>query len=182
MHVYTSMVCLLLVLFFSATGVTLNHPDWAFGGSVSRQTATGSLPAGWNQGGTINWLTVTEHLRSAHNVKGAVSSYTADDTQGSVTFKLPGYSAETFIDVAAGTYDLTVVAQGPIAVLNDLHKGRDTGSSWRWVIDVSGIFLVVLSLSGLFLQFFLRKRRRSAYVTASVGAVISLALLWIAMS
>ena len=28
LHIYTSMVSLLVVLFFAATGVTLNHPDW----------------------------------------------------------------------------------------------------------------------------------------------------------
>jgi hypothetical protein len=28
LHIYTSMVSLVAVLFFALTGVTLNHPDW----------------------------------------------------------------------------------------------------------------------------------------------------------
>ena len=30
-HVYTSMISLLIVLFFGLTGITLNHPKWTFG-------------------------------------------------------------------------------------------------------------------------------------------------------
>ena len=30
-HVYTSMISLLIVLFFGLTGITLNHPKWIFG-------------------------------------------------------------------------------------------------------------------------------------------------------
>ena len=45
-HVYTSMISLLVVLFFGLTGITLNHPDWTFGGSATKDTHTGTLPAG----------------------------------------------------------------------------------------------------------------------------------------
>ncbi|MEO6123457.1 MAG: PepSY-associated TM helix domain-containing protein [Ilumatobacteraceae bacterium] len=34
-HVDTSMISLLVVLFFGITGITLNHPDWTFGDSTS---------------------------------------------------------------------------------------------------------------------------------------------------
>ncbi len=33
-HVYTSMIALLVVLFFAVTGLTLNHPEWTFGSDV----------------------------------------------------------------------------------------------------------------------------------------------------
>ena len=31
LHIYLSMLGLAAVLFFSVTGITLNHPDWVFG-------------------------------------------------------------------------------------------------------------------------------------------------------
>ena len=37
-HVYTSMVALLIVLFFGVTGITLNHPKWTFGDDVDTTT------------------------------------------------------------------------------------------------------------------------------------------------
>ncbi|MFK8024749.1 MAG: PepSY-associated TM helix domain-containing protein, partial [Ilumatobacter sp.] len=62
-------------------------------------------------------------------------------------------------------------------VLSDFHTGTDTGGAWSWAIDASAIFLIVVSLSGLVLQFFLRKRRRSAYVSVGVGGAIVAVLI-----
>ncbi len=179
-HVYTSMVSLLIVLFFAITGVTLNHPDWTFGTKGSRVDTTGSLPDGWNADGKVDWLVVSEHLRSADNVRGAIDEFDGDPTDATITFKGPGYQADAFIS-ESGTYDLTVTTQGAMAVINDLHKGRHTGSSWRWLIDVSGIGLAVVALTGMFLQFFLRKRRRSAFASAAVGLVVLGFLAYVAI-
>ncbi len=63
--------------------------------------------------------------------------------------------------------------------MNDLHKGRDTGSSWKWLIDASAVVLIVISLTGIVLQLVLRKRRRSAFVTAGVGSVLFLIAVWL---
>jgi uncharacterized protein len=179
-HVYTSMISLLVVLFFAITGVTLNHPDWTFGTSGSRTETSGSLPAGWNADGKVDWLVVSEHLRSADNVHGAVAEHDGDVTDATITFLGPGYQADAFI-TKDGTYDLTVTTQGAMAVINDLHKGRHTGTSWRWLIDVSGIGLAVVAFTGMTLQFFLRKRRRSAFVSAGVGTIILGFLAYVAV-
>ena len=45
LHIYTSMVSLVAVLFFAATGVTLNHPDWL--AAESTRELTGQLPPTW---------------------------------------------------------------------------------------------------------------------------------------
>ena len=180
-HVYTSMICFLVVLFFSVTGLTLNHPTWTLGKSETRTTTKGTLPAGWKTGGTVDWLRVAEYLRATHNLRGAVAEHDSDTKQGSITFKGPGYSADAFFQVATGTYDLTVEAQGLLGVVNDLHKGRDARSSWKWAIDASAILLVVISLTGLLLQFFLRKRRTSALSSAVAGSVILAVLTWLAL-
>jgi uncharacterized protein len=180
-HVYTSMICFLVVLFFAATGLTLNHPTWTLGKSQTRATTRGTLPTDWRGGSTIDWLRVAEYLRATHGLRGEVAEHDADAKQGSITFKGPGYSADAFFQVATGTYDLTVEAQGLLGVMNDLHKGRDTRSSWKWAIDASAVFLVVISITGLMLQFFLRKRRSSALSTAVVGCVIVGILAWLTL-
>jgi hypothetical protein len=63
-----------------------------------------------------------------------------------------------------------------LGMINDLHRGRDAGSAWAWVIDAAGIFLVLLSLTGLGLLFYLRKVRFSALLTLAGGAALIIIL------
>lgn len=174
LHVYTSMVSLVVVLFFAATGVTLNHPDWL--ASERTEDVQGTLPAGWKTANGIDWLLVAEHLRATQGVHGTVADRTADDRQAALTFRAPGYSADAFIDLANGSYRLTTAYQGAIGVINDLHRGRDSGSAWAWLIDVAGIFLVLLSLTGLGLLFYLKKIRLRALGVMTAGAALAIAL------
>lgn len=183
LHVYTSMIALLIVLFFGITGITLNHPTWTFGDEVDRTTVSGTLtvdPVAAD--GTVDWLSIAESIRAEYDVKGTVADFGLDGTEGTILFTNPGYSADLFFETTDASFDLTVEQQGFVAVMNDLHKGRDTDSAWRWVIDVSAVFLVAISLTGLTMQFFLRKRRRSALVSAGVGALVSIALIVLTIS
>lgn len=178
LHIYTSMVSLLVVLFFAATGVTLNHPDWLAGERTDE--LTGTLPSTWKTSNGIDWLVVDEHLRAARGVHGAVADRRDDDREASLTFRAPGYSADCLIDVSNGSYRLTVSYQGAVGVLNDLHRGRDAGRAWAWLIDVAGVFLVVLSLTGLGLLVYLKKVRLTGVATLVAGAALVVALAMIA--
>lgn len=177
------MLALLVVVFFGVTGVTLNHPGWTLGFPPSEESVAGTLPAGWQStDGSVEFLTVSEYLRSQHDIKGEVSDFGETATDAFLSYRGPGYSADAFVDISTGSYELNIEEQGWIGVLNDLHKGRDTESSWNWLIDVSGIFLVAISVTGLALQLLLSKRRRSALVVAAIGAALTLLLIVIAVS
>lgn len=178
LHVYTSMIALLVVLFFGATGITVNHPEWTFGVDPTSSSYTGTLPDGWTaDDGTVEFLTISEFLRSEYDVDGDVADFGTDATDGWVSYRGPGYSADVFFDLDTGDYTLNVEEQGWIGVMNDLHKGRDTDSSWNWLIDVSGGFLVLISLTGLGIQLLMKKRRRTALAWALVGTVVTIMLI-----
>ncbi len=179
LHIYTSMASLMVVLFFAATGVTLNHPDWL--ADESTHELTGRMPANWKSAKGVDWLVVDEYLRSTQGVHGTVSDHSADDAQASLTFKAPGYGADCFIKLSDGSYRLTVSYQGAIGVLNDLHRGRDSGRSWAWLIDVSGFFLVFLSLTGLGLLWYLKKVRLKGLLTLVVGVTLLIMLAKLAL-
>jgi len=182
LHVYTSMIALLVVLFFGVSGLTLNHPTWTFGDQVDVRTETGTLPSGYlNSSGEVDFLAVSEFVRDTYDVTGRVDSYDVVNGQGSIAYKNPGYAADLFFAVDGGTYELRIEQQGWVGVMNDLHKGRDANSTWKWVIDVSAILLVVISLTGLLMQFFLRKRRRSALISAGAGVAVLLVLIYLAV-
>lgn len=177
LHVYTSMISLLIVLFFSLTGITLNHPDWTFGTVETRRELSGTLPSGWLRGETVDWLTVAEDLRAAHHLSGRVQDPRFDAGEASLSFRAPGYSADVLIEAPSGRYTVNVDAQGFVAVMNDLHRGRDAGGAWAWVIDVSGVFLAVISATGLALLFYLRKIRVQALFAMVGGGAVVVALM-----
>jgi len=177
LHVYASMLALLIVLFFGITGLTLNHPDWVFGGGTTVETVHGTFPFPATSDGTVAWLPIAEHVRTTDDVKGTVANFEVTGTQGSIAFTNPGYAATLLFDTTTGDYELTVEQQGFLAVMNDLHKGRDAGPAWRWTIDLAAIFLVAIAVTGLLMQLVLRKRRRSALLTAAAGVAVCVALI-----
>lgn len=175
LHIYLSMVSFAVVLFFSFTGLTLNHPNWLGGDKQVVEKNKGKLNVNWvNQPDTnkIAKLEIVEFLRKTHNVKGLVSEFRIDDIEVSISFKGPAYSCDAFIDREKGTYEVSEIKMGIVAVMNDLHKGRDSGKSWGWIIDISAIFLILVSLSGLILLFFIKKRRFSGLITGLIGLLI----------
>jgi uncharacterized protein len=175
LHIYLSMGSFALVLFFSATGLTLNHPDWFAGRQKTTEhhgVADNALlrPSGADG---ADKLGLVEMLRAREHVHGAVSDFRVDDTQIAVSFRAPGYTADAFIDRDTGKYDLTEVQNGLVAVMNDLHKGRDAGKVWAAVIDVSAVLLVLVSLTGLVLMWFVYKRRLSGFTLAGLATIVS---------
>ena len=175
-HIYLSMIGLASVLFFSVTGLTLNHPEWTFGQVERTERAEGRLDPSWigkqSADDPMNRVRIIEHFRASHRVRGALTEFRADPSEWSVAFKGPGYSADAFIEPGTGRYQIVQVRQGLVAVLNDLHKGRDTGPIWSWAIDVSAAVLVLISLTGLILIFTLKLKRRSGLVIAILGTLV----------
>ncbi|MBS1798202.1 MAG: PepSY-associated TM helix domain-containing protein [Acidobacteria bacterium] len=174
LHIYLSMVSFAIVLFFAVTGLTLNHADW-FGNTEKTTRTTGQMPHEWLRlahGAEPAKLEIVERLRAANKLHGAVSDFRVDDSQISISFKAPGYTADAFIDRDSNRYDVVEVRNGFIAVINDLHKGRDSGKVWSGLIDASAILLTLVSLTGLLLLFFVYKRRTSGLVLAAAATVI----------
>jgi hypothetical protein len=182
-HIYLSMFGLASILFFSVTGLTLNHPTW-FGSKARRTTeAEGRVDPKWlrlespgpgsgsDPSSRVDKLQVVEHLRNTHGVRGALAEFRVDESECTVTFRGPGYSADSFVDRETGRYTLTQTSQGFVAVINDLHKGRDTGPAWSALIDVSAVAMAAISLTGLVLLLYLKLRRGPGLVVALLGAV-----------
>lgn len=174
LHIYLSMISFAIVLFFSITGITLNHADYFQGKTQTRQEK-GKLTAEWvnnKDSNRVAKLNIAEYFRNNYAVKGAVNDFRIDDGQVSLSFKGPGYEANIFIDRQTGEFDLSQTRTGFIGFINDLHKGRDTGRVWSWVIDAAAILMVLISLTGLVLLLFIKKKRVNGLILTAVGLVI----------
>ena len=184
LHIYLSMLAFTIVLFFSITGLTLNHADWFLDGHEHRVATTGSIDRQWLHAGTgqstdaesddavIDKLQIVEVLRRDHEIKAALAEFSVDESECRIVFKGPGFAADVVLDRQSGQYEIVQSRHGFVSVLNDLHKGRDTGSAWSWVIDISAVATAVISLTGLILLFYLKQRRGPGLILAVIGTAI----------
>lgn len=172
LHIYLSMASFAILLFFAVTGLTLNHAE-RFSAAPRIAQLKGRVELNWVKAAdaSVDKLAVVEHLRQAHGVKGALSDFRLDESQASVSFKGPGYAADAFVNRETGEYELTETRSGLVAALNDLHKGRDSGRAWSWLIDVSAVLMTLVSLTGLVLIWFVKRRRSSGLMLAGLCAL-----------
>lgn len=180
LHTYLSMISFATLLFFAATGLTLNHPTWFGADEVVIRDEEGSFPTS-QVADEINKLEIAEQLRETHHLKGKVAEFEVSEFDCMVTFKSPGYAADVFIDRETGKYTISETSSGLIAIMNDLHKGRDSGAEWSWVIDISAIMMVLVSVTGLVLLLFLKRQRNAGLVVTVVGTILLIAawMLWV---
>jgi hypothetical protein len=181
LHIYLSMVSFAVVLFFAVTGLTLNHADMMSGEPKVRNLDGSLTPKELGAKDRPDTLAIVEHIRNVDKVHGAVNDLRVEDDQITFSFRGPGYSADTTVDRATGKYQVVETRSGFVAVINDLHKGRDTGKTWSWVIDASAVLLTLVSLTGLLLIFFVYKKRTSGLILAGIAAVLCVLMykLWV---
>lgn len=152
-------VCLIGMLLFAITGITLNHA-----GDIPAQPVTrlleANLPAELMEvlarqpvSGTTDSLPmeIVRHLRSEPgvNVSGRVAEWTDLDVY--VGLPRPGGDAWLAIDRETGLVEYEATSRGAVAYLNDLHKGRNTGLAWAIFLDVFSVACVLFCLTGLWL-------------------------------
>lgn len=193
LHIYVSLLGFTALTFFALTGITLNHPTWfgadaqaisEFQGEVSPRwlervvPASVSLPSPGedpepvDESRFIDRLSVVEHLRNTHRIRGAVTEFRTDERECLILFKGPAYAADVYVDRESGKYSGTLTTMGAVSLMNDLHKGRDSGAVWSWVIDVRALLMAFVSVTGIVLVFYLKRKRNSGVMTAAAGTVL----------
>ena len=177
LHLYGSMLGLVTLLFFAVTGLTLNHAEWFEAGAPTVRKATGTLEP-TSLGERIDKLVVAETLRGRHGLRGLVGEFAINDADCIVVFKGPGYSADVNIERATGKYTVEESRRTLFAVLDDLHKGRDSGGHWSVAIDASAVLLTLVAVTGLWLLLYIKRHRTPGLlVTVAGGAVLLLVYL-----
>jgi hypothetical protein len=172
-HIYLTLAALGLMLLFAVTGFTINHEDW-FGATTPRtRNVSGITPRAMLE--PLDKLKVVEHLRATFQVTGAMTDFDSDDERHEVVFKGPGRICKATIARPDGKTEVELKTFGLTARLNDLHRGRDAGEAWRWVIDVSAVLILLACVSGVMLWLALPKRRKLGIVSLVAGAAVTVA-------
>lgn len=180
MHIYASLIGLMTVLFFGVTGLTLNHPQWFDTGYQAVREDVGTIEKTLISGDAAETkkLEIVEFLRSKHGIHAALKDFHVDEYQLNVSFAGPAYTADISIDRETAEYQFNELRLGLTAIINDLHKGRDSGPAWSLFIDISAVLMVFISITGTLLLIWLKRLWKSGIWSIVGGAVFFGMLAW----
>jgi len=190
-HWISSAVCLLGMLLFSITGITLNHASQIEAKpSVVNRKAVAPAPL----------RTALHDFASSHDgAKAPLSAAAAAWLHNTFGLDAGGRNAEWSVDevylplpkaggdawlrigLDDGAVEYEVTDRGWISWLNDVHKGRNTGAVWNWFIDIFAGGCVVFCLTGLLILKFHAANRPFTWPMVGLGILVpcAIALLFI---
>jgi hypothetical protein len=187
-HWVSAAVSLTAMLLFAITGITLNHAASISAEPVVVQSTGQVAPTLLEHLPPVGDSTAPLPADLARAVAAVVplnpAGYAADwsgDDEIYVAMPGPGRDAWVSIDRATGKVSAESTDRGWISYLNDLHKGRNTGTAWFWFIDVFAGACVLFTLTGFFLLQLHAKNRRSTWplVGLSLAVPVVIALFFL---
>ena len=179
-HWISSAVCLIGMLLFSLTGITLNHaskieakpqvqnlqlelPAPVLKALGDRQDGNAPLPAR-----VSDWL--------SNRLEVSIGSREAEWSPEEIYLSMPGPGSDAWlsIDRETGALEFEKTRRGWVSYFNDLHKGRNAGPGWGWFLDVFAVACLVFCITGLFLLHLHARQRRMTWPLVGLGLLIPL--------
>jgi uncharacterized protein len=179
-HWISSALCLLGMLLFSITGITLNHatqieakpqvntlratvPPSALRELRAVAAASPSqLPAEFS-----DWLQRNWHVEA---MPAAPPEWSAEELY--LPLPRPGGDAWLRVDLESGDAEYEITDRGWISYLNDLHKGRNSGLAWSWFIDLFAVLCLLFSITGLLILKFHAVSRPLTWPMVGLGVLV----------
>ena len=181
LHAYLSAFAFLALIFFSVTGLLIDHPDWipAKTETERKLAVPASALAAAARAADPNAALASTVARLTPLI-GAYRSGEAEDGMANLRFEGVKGDSTVAVDLQTGQAEVTVGRAGVLAVIGDLHRGKNASLAWRAVIDLSAILVLALSLIGYVLFFSLRFRLRTSLIltAASLAGLVGI-YLWL---
>ena len=183
-HWISAAVSLVGMMLFAITGITLNHAGQieAEPKVVSRKA---ELPAdllallakGPEEGKRPLPVQMERFLDKAvgADVAGREGEWSSSEVY--VALARPGGDAWLSIDRETGAVEHEKTTRGAVSLLNDLHKGRNSGKAWAWFIDVFAAACVIFTVTGLILLQFHARARPMTWPLVALGLVAPVVLI-----
>lgn len=187
-HWISAALCLLGMLLFAATGLTLNNarlieaqPRVTSRTAVLPDALRAAAAAASADKPALLPDALAAWLRRELDIDAAGRAPEWSPGEVYVSLPRPGGDAWVSMDLRSGDVEYEVTDRGWVAYLNDLHKGRNTGTAWSWFIDLFAAACLVFSITGLFLLKLHAGKRAATWPMVGLGVVIPvvLALLFI---
>ncbi|MDF1753894.1 MAG: PepSY-associated TM helix domain-containing protein [Verrucomicrobiales bacterium] len=187
-HWVSSAICLMTMLLFAITGITLNHA-----GKITAKPAKIEKTAELSP----NLLAeikvdddedsefkkalpgpIRQWISNQFDVTTGGRAYEWSDIDIYIDLPTPGGDAWMSIDRETGEVIYEKTTRGLIAYANDLHKGRNTGREWVWFMDIFSGASIIFCLTGLALLWVHSKRRPSTWPIVAAGLLIPFIIIF----
>jgi len=183
-HWVSAAICLVAMLMFSLTGITLNHSA-QIGAKPEVTTREARLPAALLAQLSREPASDESSLPSAvaawlgQQLDVRVTSHAPEWSDDEVYVSLPRPGGDAWLTIArhSGEVRYEITDRGWVSYLNDLHKGRNTGPLWGWFIDVFAVACVLFAGTGFFLLKMHSGRRPSTWPLVALGLALPVVLL-----
>jgi hypothetical protein len=190
-HIYVGLVLLLFILFYSLSGLLLNHSQLKFASfwnerKVSEKILPVKIPANLDSSALI------KHFMKQLNIAGEVNNVKI--TQESINFRAgkPGINHEIRVDLKKSMIvrkDMVFNWWGKIRTLHTFNgsdkENPDAGPNWRvtriWrlVADSIAIGLIFLCISSWIMWFEIRKNYPFGLIVLTLGIAVAIFLIYI---
>lgn len=181
LHAYLSAFAFLTLMFFSVTGLLLNHPEWFEGTKGKPLESRIVLPAGELKAA----LAQPEPGRAlAHRVgrrialRGGYKSAELLDDEAHIRLEGVSGRSDVIVNLQDGSAEISVHRATLVSLIGDLHRGKNSGTAWQWLIDVSAVLILALSLLG-YVLFFSMKFRLGPSLKLTAASLLAMLALYI---
>ncbi|MAF62246.1 MAG: hypothetical protein CL680_12430 [Blastomonas sp.] len=183
-HWISAAISLSGMFVFAIPGITLNHAS-----SIAAEpivvTQSAQLPGslieylrrGPEAGSAPLPAAVRAELEDAVGIDAGTAAAEWSETEVYVAVPGPGSDAWISIDRASGKIEAERTDRGWVSFFNDLHKGRNTGTAWFWLIDILAVACVVFTFTGLLLLQLHARHRPSTWPLVGLGTAIPLIII-----
>lgn len=184
-HWVSAALALVGMLFFATTGITLTNAGFFENTRPVVTRYEASLP--------VNVLTDLNRLagRAAQELPASLTAWVHSswgmalhpknvewqDDEVFIDLKRPGVDAWLSIDRKSGAAQYEADDQGWIAFFDDLHRGKNTGPIWSWLVTAFGVCCVIFSLTGLVILQIRARSRWQVWPVVGLGLLIPTVLV-----
>jgi hypothetical protein len=186
-HWISSATALTGILFFSVTGLTLNHAEALESTQQTYRSERKIVPVDLigvlnadirrnGEGQAEPSAPLRRWIRQAFGVDpgGRDAEWKANEID--LSLERPGGDAWLKVDLDKGIAEYHVSDAGWIAFFNDLHKGRHIGKWWSWLIDLIAISCVTFAVTGFVILKMHAHHRPLTWPIVGLGLLIPVLL------
>lgn len=182
-HGWLSAFAFLILMFFALTGLFLNNPNW-FEPAKDENTVTVSMTPDLlaKVKGQENPSTdILNFVRAEHTLVGRFQSSEVLDGEVMIRLESPAGSTDVWAMLDTGEIEVSSKPASTVSLINDLHRGKNAGTAWSWLIDISAITILILSIAGFILFLSIKSRLLTHLLLTAASLAVFILFVWIAV-